>query len=110
MSFFDSDIVKEEMKTIQTLQTKVYHNIWSFAKMSKKEQEEHIECLEKLLDKQQILYKRLSLSNDPKAMAMKKDIMASAEMFGFPKDGDLSLMFSQMTKAIVEMKKQLDRS
>ena len=110
MSFFDSDIVKEEMKVIQTLQTKVYHNVWSFSNMKKEDQAEHIDDLEKLLDKQQILYKRLSLSNDPKAMAMKKDIMASAEMFGFPKDGDLSLMFSQMTKAIVEMKKQLDRS
>ena len=110
MSFFDSDIVKEEMKVIQTLQTKVYHNVWSFANMKKEDQAEHIDDLEKLLDKQQILYKRLSLSNDPKAMAMKKDIMASAEMFGFPKDGDLSLMFTQMNKAICEMKKQLDKS
>ncbi len=110
MSFFDSDIVKEEMKVIQTLQTKVYHNVWSFANMKKEDQVEHIDDLEKLLDKQQILYKRLSLSNDPKAMAMKKDIMASAEMFGFPKDGDLSLMFTQMNKAIGEMKKQLDKS
>ena len=41
---------------------------------------------------------------------MKDNIMDSAEMFGFPKNGDLSLMFGQMNKAICEMKKQLDRS
>ncbi len=35
--------------------------------------------------------------------------MDSAEMFGFKKDGDLSLMFSQMSEAIGEMKKQLDK-
>ena len=110
MSFFDSDIVKNEMKEIETLQHKVYSNVWSFAQMDNANKREHIDALEQLLEKQTILYKRLSLSNDPKAMAMKKDIMASAEMFGFPKDGDLSLMFTQMNKAIGEMKKQLDKS
>ena len=110
MSFFDSDIVQEEMKVIQTLQEKVYSNVFAFSTMGKDDKMEHINALEKLLEKQTILYKRLSLSNDPKAREMKETIMDSAEMFGFPKNGDLSLMFSQMGKAIVEMKKQLDRS
>ena len=78
--------------------------------MNNKDKRDHFDDLERLLHKQQILYKRVSLSNDPNAMAMKKNIMESAEMFGFPKDGDLSLMFTQMNKAIGEMKKQLDKS
>ena len=110
MSFFDSEIVQEEMKEIQTLQNKVYSNVWTFANMDTKDKREHIDALERLLHKQQILYKRLSLSDDPKAREMRETIMDSAEMFGFPKNGDLSLMFSQLGKAIVEMKKQLDRS
>ena len=110
MSFFDSDIVKNEMKEIEALQHKVYSNVWSFAQMDNANNREHIDALEKLLEKQTILYKRLSLSDDPKAREMRETIMDSAEMFGFPKNGDLSLMFSQMGKAIVEMKKQLDRS
>ena len=110
MSFFDSDIVQEEMKEIQALQNKVYSNVWTFANMNDKDKLEHIDALERLLHKQQILYKRVSLSDDPKAKEMKDNIMDSAEMFGFPKNGDLSLMFGQMNKAISEMKKQLDRS
>ena len=110
MSFFDSDIVQEEMKEIQALQNKVYSNVWTFANMNDKDKLEHIDALERLLHKQQILYKRVSLSDDPKAKEMKDNIMDSAEMFGFPKNGDLSLMFGQMNKAIGEMKKQLDRS
>ena len=110
MSFFDSDIVQEEMKVIQTLQEKVYSNVFAFSTMGKDDKMEHINALEKLLEKQTILYKRLSLSDDPKAKAMKDNIMDSAEMFGFPKNGDLSLMFGQMNKAIIEMRKQLDRS
>ena len=110
MSFFDSEIVQEEMKEIQALQNKVYSNVWTFANMNDKDKLEHIDALERLLHKQQILYKRVSLSDDPKAKEMKDNIMDSAEMFGFPKNGDLSLMFGQMNKAICEMKKQLDRS
>ena len=110
MSFFDSDIVQEEMKEIQALQNKVYSNIWTFPNMNDKDKFEHINALERLLHKQQILYQRVSLSDDPQAKEMKKSIMDSAEMFGFPKNGDLSLMFGQMNKAIGEMKKQLDRS
>ena len=110
MSFFDSEIVQEEMKEIQTLQNKVYSNVWTFPNMNDKDKLEHIDALESLLYKQQILYQRVSLSDDPQAKAMKDNIMDSAEMFGFPKNGDLSLMFGQMNKAIGEMKKQLDRS
>ena len=110
MSFFDSEIVQEEMKEIQALQNKVYSNVWTFANMDTKDKREHIDALERLLHKQQILYQRVSLSDDPQAKAMKDNIMDSAEMFGFPKNGDLSLMFGQMNKAIVEMRKKLDRS
>jgi len=109
MSFFDSDIVQEEMKEIQTLQQKVYSNVFNFDMMNREDKMEHIDCLERLLHKQQILYKRVSLSDDPKAKAMKQDIMDSAEVFGFPKNGDLSVLFCQMNIAIGEMKKQLDR-
>ena len=63
--------------------------------------------LEELLEKQQIFYKRLSLSDDPKAKEIRSTVMESAEMFGFKSDGDLSLMFAQMSAAIGEMKKQL---
>tara|TARA_Y100001963_G_C6432505_1_gene287714 strand:+ start:44 stop:376 length:333 start_codon:yes stop_codon:yes gene_type:complete len=110
MNFFDSEIVKEEMKVIQTLQEKVYSNVWTFAHMNKDDKRDHIECLEQLLDKQKVLYKRLSLSDDPQAKQMKDQIQESAVMFGFPKHGDLSIMFGQMSKAINEMKIQLDKS
>ena len=110
MSFFDSDIVQEEMKEIQALQNKVYSNVWTFPNMNDRDKLEHIDALERLLHKQQILYQRVSLSDDPQAQQMKKQITDSAEMFGFPKNGDLSLMFGQMNKAIKELKKQLDRS
>ena len=110
MNFLDSEIVQQEMKDIEILQNKVYSNVFTFPNMNDKDKIEHIECLEELIGKQQIFYKRLSLSNDPKAKEMKKNVMESAEMFGFESDGDLSLMFSQLSETIKKMKQQLDKS
>ena len=73
MNFLDSEIVQQEMKDIEILQNKVYSNVFTFPNMNDKDKIEHIECLEELIGKQQIFYKRLSLSNDPKAKEMKKN-------------------------------------
>ena len=110
MKFLDSEIVQKEMQDIETLQKKVYGNVFNFPNMNREDKILHIELLEELIEKQQIFYKRLSLSDDPKAKEIRKTVMDSAEMFGFKSDGDLSLMFAQMSAAIGEMKKQLDKS
>ena len=75
MSFFDSEIVQEEMKEITRLQEAVYSKVFAFAHMGKTEKLEHVELLETLLKKQQVLYTRLSLSDDPQAKLMKDNII-----------------------------------
>ncbi len=108
MSFFKSDIVRAEMAEISELQEEVYGNIMKFGYMSKDDQIYHIEILERLIDKQKILYARLSLSEDPGAKQMKEDIRESAIMMGLPKNMDINLMFGQMSQMVDVMKKQLD--
>ena len=110
MRFLDSEIVQKEMQDIETLQKKVYGNVFNFPNMSREDKMNHIEILEELINKQQIFYKRLSLSDDPKAKEIRSTVMESAEMVGFKSDGELSLMFTQMSEAIREMRKQLDKS
>ena len=108
MSFFKSDIVRAEMAEISELQEEVYGNIMKFGYMSKDDQIYHVEILERLIDKQKILYARLSLSDDPEATKMKEDIRESAIMMGLPKNMDINLMFGQMSQMVDLMKKQLD--
>ena len=110
MRFLDSEIVQKEMQEIETLQKKVYGSVFNFPNMNREDKMNHIEILEELINKQQIFYKRLSLSDDPKAKEIRDTVMESAEMFGFKSDGDLSLMFAQIAEAIKEMRKQLDKS
>ena len=108
MSFFDSDVVRAEMTEIQELQEEVYSNVFKFPSMNKEEKMFHVALLEKLLDKQKVLYTRLSLSDDPEAKMMKQRIVESATMMGLPQDVDISVIFSNMGKMLDAMKKQID--
>ena len=76
--------------------------------MNKEEKKFHVSLLEKLLDKQKVLYTRLSLSDDPEAKMMKSRIIESATMMGLPKDVDISVVFSNMGNMLDAMKKQID--
>jgi len=109
MSFFDSEFVQKEMQDITALQEKIYETVFKFHTMSTQDKLEHIDILEELLQKQKILYTRLSLSDDPKAKLMKENIMKEATMIGFPADVDLSTVFSNMNAMIANMKKTIEK-
>ena len=109
MSFFDSEVVRAEMTEIQELQEEVYTKVFEFPTMTKEEKVEHVETLERLLEKQRVLYTRLSLSDDPEAKMMKENISKSARMMGMPPDMDMSIVFNNMDKMLKSMRQQVDR-
>ena len=108
MSFFDSEIVRAEMAEISELQEDVYANVMKFHYMNDEDKCYHINLLDKLIDKQKILYARLSLSDDPAAKQMKDDIQKSATIMGLPDNVDMNAIFTQMSQMVDIMKKQLD--
>ena len=75
--FFDSEIIQEELEEINELQKNLYGNIMLFPDMDRSEKVEHIELLTELLEKQMVMYARLSLSDDPEAIRMKKHLQQS---------------------------------
>ena len=110
MNFFDSEIVQEEMKEIADLQEVIYEKVFSFSTMTNEDKLEHVEMLEELLKKQQVLYTRMSLSDDRAAKAMKENIIESAQQLGFPADVDLTYVFKNMGNIVENMRKSLDES
>ena len=110
MKFFDSEVVRAEMAEISELQEDVYSNVFKFPSMSKEEKLEHVELLERLLDKQKVLYTRLSLSDDPEAVEMKERITQSAVMMGLPPGTDMNIILNNMSKMLEVMKKQIDKT
>ena len=106
--FFDSDIVKEGLKDIHGLQSEIYQNSFKFGTMSREDKIEHIEQLTSLLEKQRLMYTRISLSKDPEAIQLKEHIEQSVKLLGFPEGTDMSLLFSGMSHTIDNLKTQLD--
>ena len=109
MSFFDSEVVRAEMTEIQELQEEVYDNVFKFPRMSKEDQRYHVSILERLLDKQRVLYTRLSLSDDPAAKKMKKEVEEGARKMGLPSNVDLNILFANMNNMVEMMKNEIDK-
>ncbi len=107
--FFDSDIIQEELKEINKLQEELYGSILSFGIMNRETKLEHIEKLELLLEKQRVMYTRLSLSDDPDAVEMKENLRKSVALMGFPPETDMQVLFGSMNKTIESLKKYIDR-
>ena len=110
MTFFDSAVVRAEIVHINELQEKLYSKMFSFYTMGKQDKLDHVELLKTLIDKQKILYARLSLSDDPEAIKMKQNIVKSATMLGMPENVDMNVIFSNMEKLIDHMKDQVEQT
>ena len=97
------------MTEISMLQDDIYRNIFSFSSMDLEEKKFHIALLEKFLEKQKVLYTRLSLSDDPEAVEMKEKIIDAASILGMPPNMDMNIVFDNMSQMIEVMKKQIDK-
>ena len=109
MSFFDSEVVRAEMAEIAELQEEVYDNVFKFPRMSKEDQKYHVSILERLLDKQRVLYTRLSLSDDPEAKKMKREVEEGARKMGLPSNVDMNILFANMNNMVEMMKNEIDK-
>lgn len=108
MAFFDSEIVQNELKTIEKLQRELTRSVLRFPYMSKAEKLEHVNLLSELLDKQKILYTRLSLSDDPQAIEKKNEIIESSKLLGYGDPSDMNLVFENMQRVIRRLKKEAE--
>ena len=103
--FFESDIVREEMETINEMQEEIYSKVFDFPQLPHEEQLDHLDSLMDLLEKQQILYTRMKLSDDPRAKDMMDQIHQSAQLVGFPKDVNPDLLFKNMQDTLINLRK-----
>ena len=107
-SFFNSEIVQEQLKEINELQSDIYGNAFAMNISSQESLKEHIEKLETLLEKQRLMYTRLSLSDDPEAKKMKEQLVKSITMLGFPEGTDMNMLFTGMKNTIASYRQRID--
>ena len=106
--FFKSKIIQEELNEINRLQEKIYGSLFAFGAMSREEKLNQIETLTILLEKQQVMYTRLSLSDDPQAIEMKENLRKSVSIMGFPPETDMKTLFDSMNATIKSLKDYID--
>ena len=107
--FFESEIVREELEEIGKLQQEIYGNVISFPNMSRKDKLGHVDKLTDLLDRQKIMYARLSLSDDPEAIELLNSMKSSFYMMGFPADMNVNLFFDEAKKTIETLRVSIDK-
>ena len=106
--FFESPIIKDEMQEIMDIQKELYSVILEFPKMSDEAKWEHIETIKELLEKQEIMWARIKLSDDPKALEMKKQLEKGSSQLGFG-DKDLGTIVTNMKTTLNQVQKNLKR-
>ena len=106
--FFDSEIVQDELREINDLQQEIYGDLTDFPTLPDEKKKEHILKLTELLERQRVMYTRLSLSEDEEAKALKKQLEMSVVMMGFPEGTDISMLFSGMQQTIEKLRQYVD--
>ena len=107
-NFFDYEIVKKELVEINKLQEQVYSRAFGYPFMSREDKVEHIDKLVTLLEKQKVMYTRLSLSDSPEAKKMTQTLQKSISSMGFPPGTDMQILFSSMNETIQTLKQNIN--
>ena len=109
MSFLKSPQVRAGLVEINELQEKIMKDAMKFPHLSLDDQYEHIEDLEDLLEKQRLMYTRISLSDDPDAKEMNKNILGSSDLMGLKQPQDPDTLFKMMQQTISQLRKLVEQ-
>ena len=107
--FFESPVVRAAVTEINELQEAMTKVMFKHpAAMTKEDRENHLEMMKSLLEKQKLFYTRLKLSDDPKAIEMKENIMESAKFLGLKKDQPIEQFFDGLMSVLDSLEERLD--
>jgi len=108
MSFFSSEIVQREMLYMQKLYQELSAKMYRFPFMSREEREKIVDDLDHLIDKQEILYTRVALSDQEDAVEFKEQFRIAAKQMGIPTHIIGSEVFKNAKQSLQMMRDSLD--
>lgn len=108
--FFDSDIVRNEAKEMEFLQMKAMElTLEAPMRGTKEDQLEYINVVRSLIERQQIFYTRLKLSDDPRAVEMCEQIEEGAKMlYGWWETQDVLALMREMLSKLDEFEREIE--
>ena len=106
MKFFESDVVRDELNRMQDLYLEINKMGLMLTAPQKKEQ---LDKMIELINLQQTMYMRVTLSDDPDAKQMVEQVRNAATMLGMnPSDVNLTF-YDTLRDNVQEMIKQLPK-
>lgn len=106
-NFFESEIVRESMSEMEEMQKKILMHVFDLPYLTNNEKKDYIDLIREFLDKQRILFFRMSLSDDPEAQEIKSQILEAIKILGFKNNDNINDFFSSMEQSIFEIEKSL---
>lgn len=98
--FFESEIVRKEMKDLYELQERLQRIFISLPMLSAEEKVEFLSLVKLLIEKQEIMYYRMKLSDDSESQEMIEHIRQSAISLGISPTKTLDVMFKEMKVSV----------
>ena len=104
MKFFQSEVVQQELTQMQDL----YMDINKMGLMLSLDQKrEQLQKMLRLIDLQQTMYMRVSLSDDPDAKQLVDQVKNAAKMLGMPPDEVGPSFYDKLKDNVHKMMKEL---
>ncbi len=106
--FFNSKIVRETMEELAEMQQDLIQQVLYLPYMNTDQKKEHLQLMKNFLEKQKILFFRMTLSDDPEAKEVREEIIRNARMFGIVEDTNTEDFFNTLEKTIDGLAKMID--
>ncbi|AGH26212.1 hypothetical protein CPMG_00111 [Prochlorococcus phage MED4-213] len=104
MKFFQSEVVQQELHQMQEL----YMDINKMGLMlSLDQKKEQLQKMMRLIEIQQTMYMRVSLSEDPEAKKLVDQVKNAAAMLGMPKEEIGPQFYDKLKENVRKMMKEL---
>ena len=104
MKFFQSEVVQEELHQMQELYMEINKMGLMLSLPQKREQ---LDKMLRLIELQQTMYMRVTLSEDPDAKQLVEQVKNAASMLGMPKDEVGPQFYDRLKENVHKMIKEL---
>ena len=106
--FFKSEMVRGELQEITELQQFCVRSVQTFPALSLDKRLDYFFKLKTLIEKLQIFWARLKLSDDPDAKMLLQNLAQASLMFGAEPNDDINQMFKSLLQKIDVMKSKAE--
>ena len=101
--FFKSEMVRGELQEMMDLQQQCFRYAMSFPVLEKERRMEYLEILMSLLEKQEVMYARMSLSDDEESRTVVENMRNAVVMLGGDPDLTVNDMFMDLRNKVDAM-------